>query len=327
MRGGRAVDALKTLALTALALTAFAGNSILCRLALGRHAIDPASFTLVRLASGAITLWLVIVIRTGVIRTGVIRTGVIRTGVIRNRRAAVTHGTWFSAGLLFVYAATFSFAYLTLSAGTGALILFAGVQMTMMAAGLRAGERLHPLGWAGTALAVGGLCYLVSPGVSAPSPAGAALMATAGIAWGLYSLQGRRASEAMSTTMGNFVRATPFALGGSLIAFAQFHLSPAGAAMALLSGSVTSGIGYVFWYSALPALGATRGATVQLAVPLLATAGGVLFLSEALSMRLSVAAVVILGGIGMVFWRPAQPKAGREGGQTRAAGDGTAGAR
>ena len=282
---------MNTLALTALALTAFAGNSILCRLALGRHAIDPASFTLIRLASGAFTLWLVIVIRNRV----------IRNRMIQNRRAVVTHGNWFSAGLLFVYAVTFSFAYVTLSAATGALILFAGVQMTMMAVGLRAGERLHPHGWAGTALAIGGLCYLVSPGVSAPSPVGTALMATAGIAWGLYSLEGRRASNATLTTMGNFIRTMPFALGGSLVAIAHLHLSPAGALMALLSGSVTSGIGYVVWYAALPALGATRGATVQLAVPLLAAAGGVLFLSEALTIRLSVAAVAILGGIGMVF--------------------------
>jgi drug/metabolite transporter (DMT)-like permease len=289
MRGNHAADTLNTLALTALALTAFAANSILCRLALGRQVIDPASFTLIRLASGAFTLWLIV--------------------IIRNRRAAVTHGSWFSAGLLFVYAVTFSFAYLTLSAGTGALILFAGVQMTMMAAGLRAGERLHPHGWAGTTLAVGGLCYLLSPGVSAPSPDGAALMATAGISWGLYSLQGRRTSDATSTTMGNFVRATPLALLGSLVAFTHLHLSPAGLALALLSGSITSGIGYVVWYAALPALGATRGATVQLAVPMLAAAGGVLFLSEALTFRLSVAAMFILGGIGMVFRRPAQPTA------------------
>jgi drug/metabolite transporter (DMT)-like permease len=226
-------------------------------------------------------------------------------------RAAVTHGNWFSAGLLFMYAVTFSFAYLTLSAGNGALILFAGVQMTMMAAGLRAGERLHLHGWAGTALAVGGLCYLVSLGVSAPSPDGAVLMATASISWGLYSLQGRRASDAMTTTMGNFFRATPLALLGSLVAIAHLHLSPVGVVLALLSGSVTSGIGYVVWYAALPALGATRGATVQLAVPVLAAAGGVLLLSEALTFRLSVAAMLILGGIGMVFRRPAQSKAGR----------------
>lgn len=293
MPASRAVDALITLALTVLSLTAFAANSILCRLALGRQAIDPASFTLMRLASGAFMLWLIIV---------------IRNRVIRNRRVAVTHGNWFSAVLLFVYAATFSFAYLTLSAGTGALILFAGVQMTMMVAGFRAGERLHPHGWAGTALAVGGLCYLVSPGVSAPSPVGAALMATAGIAWGLYSLQGRQALDATSTTMGNFVRATPFALAGSFIAIAHLHLSPAGAVLALVSGSVTSGIGYVIWYAVLPALGATRGATVQLAVPVLAAAGGVLFLSEALTFRLSIAAMSILGGIGMVFRRPAQTR-------------------
>lgn len=282
---------MNTLALTVLALTAFASNSILCRLALGRHAIDPATFTSIRLVSGAFTLWLIF--------------------VIRNQRAAVTHGNWLSAGLLFVYAIAFAFAYVTLSAGTGALILFAGVQMTMMAAGLRAGERLHSRGWAGIALAVGGLCYLVSPGLSAPSPAGAVLMTTAGIAWGLYSLQGRRTSNPTSTTMGNFVRASPFALLGSLVAISHLHLSPAGVVLALLSGSITSGIGYVVWYTVLPSLGATRGATVQLAVPLLAAVGGVVFLSEAFTFRLSAATMAILGGIGMVLWRPPQPKPGR----------------
>jgi len=273
---------LNTVALTALALTAFAANSILCRLALGQHNIDPASFTLIRLASGAVVLWLIVSIRHG--------------------RAAVTHGTWYAAGLLFVYAVAFSFAYLTLSAGTGALILFAGVQMTMMSAGLQAGEHMQTRGWLGTVLAIGGLCYLLWPGVSAPSPVGAALMATAGIAWGLYSLQGRRSTDATATTMGNFVRATPFAMLSSLLTIAHLHVEAAGVALALLSGMVTSGIGYVIWYAVLPALGATRGATVQLVVPVLTALGGVVLLSEALTVRLVLASTMIVVGIGMVLW-------------------------
>jgi drug/metabolite transporter (DMT)-like permease len=266
---------LKTAGLTLAALTAFAANSILCRLAL------------IRLASGARALWLIV--------------------LIGGRRATLVHGTWSSAGMLFVYAAAFSFAYLSLSAGTGALILFAAVQITMMAAGLRAGERLQARGWFGIALAVGGLGYLVSPGVSAPSPLGAALMATAGVAWGFYSLEGRRSAQATAATMGNFILATPFALLLSLITFAQLRLSPTGMLLALLSGAVTSGMGYVVWYAVLPTLGATRGATVQLAVPVLTALGGVMMLSEELTVRLVTSTVAIVMGIGLVLWRTERP--------------------
>jgi drug/metabolite transporter (DMT)-like permease len=278
---------LKTAGLTLAALTAFAANSILCRLALGHQQLDPASFTLIRLASGALALWLIV--------------------LIGGRRATLVHGTWSSAGMLFVYAAAFSFAYLSLSAGTGALILFAAVQITMMAAGLRAGERLQARGWFGIALAVGGLGYLVSPGVSAPSPLGAALMATAGVAWGFYSLEGRRSTQATAATMGNFILATPFALLLSLITFAQLRLSPTGMLLALLSGAVTSGMGYVVWYAVLPTLGATRGATVQLAVPVLTALGGVMMLSEELTVRLVTSTVAIVMGIGLVLWRTERP--------------------
>src|SRR3990172_4836369 len=214
----------KTLALTALAMTAFAANSVLCRMALGQNAIDAASFTFVRVASGALTLWLMV--------------------WVKNKSVAVTHGDWFSAGMLFLYAVTFSFAYRTLSAGTGALILFGAVQLTMVFSGLRVGERPPAGTWLGIALAMGGFVYLVSPGLSAPSPVGAALMTVAGITWGLYSLQGRQTEDAAATTMGNFMRAVPFALLASLVTFMNVDLSLGGIMLAILSGAIASGIGY-----------------------------------------------------------------------------------
>lgn len=270
---------------TALAMTAFAANSVLCRMALGHDTIDAASFTLIRLASGALTLWLIV--------------------LVRNKTPAMTHGDWFSAGMLFLYAVMFSFAYITLSTGTGALILFGTVQLTMVFAGICAGERPHARAWFGIALAMGGFIYLVSPGLSAPSPVGATLMAVAGIAWGLYSLQGRRSTNATATTMGNFVRAVPFALLISLLTIMNLDLSMAGAVLAVLSGAIASGIGYVIWYAALPGLAATHGATVQLSVPVLAALGGVMFLSESLTLRLLMASIAILLGIGMVLWSSA----------------------
>ena len=277
----------KTLVLTALAMTAFAANSVLCRMALGQNAIDAASFTFVRVASGALTLWLMV--------------------WVKNKSVAVTHGDWFSAGMLFLYAVTFSFAYRTLSAGTGALILFGAVQLTMVFSGLRVGERPPAGTWLGIALAMGGFVYLVSPGLSAPSPVGAALMTVAGITWGLYSLQGRQTEDAAATTMGNFMRAVPFALLASLVTFMNVDLSLGGTVLAILSGAIASGIGYVIWYSALPGLAAIHAATVQLSVPVLAALGGILLLSESLTLRLWIAAVAILLGIGIVLWSPVHP--------------------
>lgn len=272
---------LLTVALAALTLVAFAANSVLCRLALGGGAIDAASFTTIRVASGAAMLLLV--------------------SRLTRTRGSGLGGNWGSAVVLFLYALPFAFAYTTLSTGTGALILFGCVQATMMIAALRAGERPTLLEWAGLAAAIAGLVYLVSPGLSAPDPPGAALMGIAGVSWGLYSLRGRGSSDPVGTTTGNFLRATP------LVALAGASLWPAsvvswrGATLALVSGAVTSGLGYVIWYRTLRRITATRAAIVQLPVPLLTAIGGVIVLSESVSTRLVVAAVLILGGVGLAI--------------------------
>lgn len=274
---------LQTSALTAVAMLAFAANSLLCRLALLHGEIDPASFAGIRLVSGAIVLALIVRFRT--------------------QTHAPTRVDWLAAVMLFVYVAFFSFAYLTLSAGTGALILFGAVQLTMFSVGLRSGETFSVVAWLGLALAVAGLVYLVSPGIAAPPLIGAALMAVAGIAWGVYSLRGRGVADPLAATAGNFMRAAPFALLMSVVFIAGFHAhaSEAGIVLAIASGAITSGIGYVVWYAALRKLTAMRAATVQLSVPLIAACGGVAFLSEAITPRLIAASAAILGGIAMVL--------------------------
>jgi drug/metabolite transporter (DMT)-like permease len=269
-----------TATLTVLALIAFAANSLFCRLALAEPLIDPASYTAVRLITGAITLWIIAVFR-------------------RNGSSGKSGGSWISAAMLFLYAVTFSFAYISLSAGTGALILFAAVQITMIAVGLYAGERPGILEWLGLLIAIAGLIYLVSPGVTAPSTIGSVLMATAGIAWGVYSLRGRGASNPIRVTTDNFLRTVPLAIAVFLLCLPVLTITPRGLLWAALSGSITSGVGYVLWYAALPRLTATRAATVQLAVPVLAAIGGVTVLAEAVSLRLVISAVVILGGVGL----------------------------
>ncbi|MFL6672482.1 MAG: DMT family transporter [Massilia sp.] len=273
--------AVQTAALTGAAMLAFAANSLLCRLALQQGSIDPASFASIRLVAGAIML----------------------AAITRYQGPPAVPGKpdWMSAAMLFAYAAFFSFAYVTLPAGTGALILFGAVQLTMFSAGLRAGERFAAIAWCGLALASGGLVYLVLPGVAAPSPVGAAMMAMAGMAWGIYSVRGRRAGDPLTATAGNFARAVPLTLVLSLLFLANARASAAGAGLAILSGAVTSGLGYVLWYAVLGRLGAMQAATVQLAVPLIAALGGVAFLAEAFSARLAVAAVAILGGIALVL--------------------------
>ncbi|MGA3704924.1 DMT family transporter [Ralstonia nicotianae] len=273
--------ALRTVLLTSITMVAFASNSLLCRLALQHASIDAASFSSIRLVSGAVTL--AVIARAG-------------SGGTPPARA-----DWPAAAMLFVYVAFFSFAYLTLSAGTGALILFGAVQLTMLGAGLRAGERFEPLGWLGFVLALGGLVYLVSPGVTAPTPLGAALMAVAGVAWGVYSLRGRGQANPLAATAGNFLRAAPMALALSALLHSRAHASPAGIALALASGAVTSGIGYVIWYAALKGLSAIRAAAVQLSVPPVAAFSAVLFLGELLTPRLATASAAILGGIALVL--------------------------
>ncbi|MEO8124110.1 MAG: DMT family transporter [Burkholderiales bacterium] len=261
---------------------AFAANSLLCRLALHAPAlIDPGSFASLRIASGAIVLALIVRLKSGPV--------------------AVVRPDWLAAVALFAYAALFSFAYRLLSASTGALVLFGAVQLTMFGAGLRAGERFVPLGWLGFMLAVGGLVYLVSPGLAAPPTAGAALMIGAGIAWGVYSLRGRAGNDPLAATASNFLRATPFALVASLLLIGQMHADARGVALAVTSGAITSGMGYVIWYAALRGLSALSAATVQLSVPPIAALGGVVLLSEAISLRLVVASIATLGGIALVL--------------------------
>jgi drug/metabolite transporter (DMT)-like permease len=281
----------RTIALTALAMAAFAANSLLCRLALQRSSIDAASFSSVRLVSGALVLLVIVRLRSS---------------------SAVTARTdWLAATMLWAYVAAFSFAYITLPAGSGALILFGAVQLTMFVAGLWAGERFTPLAWGGFVLAVAGLLVLVSPGLAAPSLPGTALMAGAGIAWGVYSLRGRNAGEPVAATAGNFLRAAPLALllsAASLLFAGPPHASANGIVLAVVSGAITSGLGYVIWYAALPHLTALRAATVQLAVPPLAALGGVWWLSEALTLRLVLSSAAVLGGIALVLASRARGK-------------------
>ncbi len=267
--------------LTVVAMGAFAANSLLCRLALGQELIDAASFTTVRVISGAVTLGLIVALR----------------------RRTTDRGTadWRTAAMLFTYMAFFSFAYISLSAGTGALILFGAVQLTMFIFALRQGEHFPLLSWAGLTLALVGLVYLVSPGVTAPDPLGAVLMTIAGCAWGIYSLLGRDAADPLEATARNFVYSVPPVLMVSLFYLPDFSSSSNGLALAATSGAITSGGGYVIWYAALRGLTATRAATVQLSVPAIAAFGGVVMLSEEITLRLLLASAATLGGVGIVL--------------------------
>ena len=269
-----------TLMLTVLAMLAFAGNSLLCRFALQETAIDAASFTSLRLLSGAVSLWLIVYLRGG---------------------GLVVSGSWASALALFAYAAAFSFAYISLPAATGALLLFGAVQATMIGYGLWSGEHMTLRQWVGLVMALLGLVGLLSPGLSAPPLSGALLMLGAGIAWGVYSLRGRGGGDATAVTAGNFVRAVPMALALSLLARPVLSVDVEGAWYAVVSGALASGVGYALWYRALPGLRPVSAATVQLSVPVIAALGGVMFLSEAPGVRLVLASLAILGGIALVI--------------------------
>lgn len=269
-------------ALTALTMAAFAANSVLCRLALSTTAIDAATFTAVRVGAGALALWAVVRLRRG---------------------AGASGGSWASAGALFLYAAAFSVAYLALTTGTGALLLFGAVQLTMIGWGLWRGERLSARQTVGMVAALGGLVYLVLPGLEAP-PLGAALvMVASGVGWGVYSLRGRGSVQPAVDTAGNFARASVLAVafGAAWWFFGTSAIDARGLGYAVLSGAVTSGLGYVVWYAVLPSLRATSAATVQLSVPVLAALGGVVFVGEAVTLRLALASVLTLGGIALVL--------------------------
>jgi drug/metabolite transporter (DMT)-like permease len=310
--------------LTLLAMIAFASNSLLCRAALKETAIDAASFTFIRIFSGAAALWLILQTRRKLVvertasplvesSSGPPATAKVRAGqavgqggsLVTNASPARTHsslrnGNWLSAFALFAYAAAFSFAYNTLSAGTGALLLFGAVQATMILWGFRKGERLHPIQIAGLVVAVGGFVLLVLPGLSAPPLIGSILMLGAGVAWGVYSLRGKAVPDATASTTGNFVRAVPFAALVSVIMVPKMHLDSLGVTYAVISGAITSGLGYVIWYAALAGLKAASAATVQLSVPILAATGGILLLGEPITLRYVIASIAVLGGIFLV---------------------------
>ncbi|MEO5958309.1 MAG: DMT family transporter [Opitutaceae bacterium] len=272
----------RTIAFVCFAMLAFAANSLFCRLALGRATIDAATFTLVRLGAGAVVL--------------------VAINFARQPRAA---GVWTCNGVsalaLFVYAGAFSLAYRQLPAGTGALLLFGAVQATMLGAALLHGEHPRRGEWLGLLIALAGLVYLISPGLSAPPAVGSALMVLAGIAWGVYSLRGRKLGDPLANTAANFVWAVPLAVLFCFTPFGATHVTSAGVMWAVLSGALASGLGYAVWYSALPALTATRAATVQLTVPVIAAFGGVTFLGETISARLILASLLVLGGVGLAI--------------------------
>jgi drug/metabolite transporter (DMT)-like permease len=265
---------------TVAALVGFAANSLLCRRALGTASIDAWSFTAVRLSSGAVVLFLL-----------------ARAG--STSRADRQSGSWRSAGALFLYAASFSLAYLRLNAGVGALVLFAAVQATMIGWSIRAGNRPGALEWTGLAIAFSGLAVLAWPGAVAPDPVGLVLMAAAGIGWAVYSLRGRASRSPLRTTASNFLRSVPFALAclAAAATVSPTHASPSGISLAVASGAIASGLGYTLWYTALPGLSATRAAIVQLSVPALAAAAGVVLLGETPTWRLAISASMILGGV------------------------------
>jgi drug/metabolite transporter (DMT)-like permease len=273
---------IKPLVFTTLALIAFAANSVLCRLALGEKTIDAAGFTSVRLLSGALVLFCILKFSN-------------------KKNGSSTKGSWSAAFMLFLYAVTFSFAYLTLNTGTGALILFGSVQITMILRSLFSGNRLLPIEWMGVIVAFSGIVYLVLPGVTAPSFTGFSLMASAGIAWGLYTLKGRGSANPLSDTTYNFLRSVPFMIVLGMFFFQNVHISREGVILAAISGGITSGIGYTLWYIALRGLSATQAAVVQLLVPVIAGFGGIVFISEPISLRLALSALLTLGGILMVI--------------------------
>ncbi|MEQ1933273.1 MAG: DMT family transporter [Fimbriimonadaceae bacterium] len=267
------------IALTALALTSFAANSLLCRLALAGREIDPLSFTVVRLVCGAALLAVV--------------------AASTKRPQFQKQGSWISGLMLFAYAMAFSLAYLGLTAATGALILFGTVQATMIAGALLNRQKVGTIQWIGIILATTGLVYLTLPGLNAPPLTSAIWMFVAGVSWGIYSLHGRGSKDPIADTAANFLRSLPFAIPLLVLILLNRHFTPLGLGLAVLSGAITSGLGYVAWYSALPYLGSARAATVQLLVPILAAAGGIALLGETMSLRLALAGGLTLGGVAL----------------------------
>ena len=269
---------IKTIIYTTLALIAFAANSVICRLALKDGAIDPGLFTSIRLSSGAAVLIALVFLK-------------------KNRRHEKSKGSWTSAGMLFLYAAAFSYAYVSLETGIGALIAFGVVQITMIASSLISGYKMNGMEWLGILLALAGFLYLLLPGASAPSLSGFILMSLSGIGWGIYSLRGKKSKHPLVDTAYNFLRSLPFLILLIYFLAQESNYSTKGILLALLSGIVTSGIGYTIWYTALKGLNSIQASIVQLLVPVLAAIGGVIFIGELISLRLMASSLMILGGI------------------------------
>jgi len=276
---------LKISLLTSIALIALAANSVLCRLALGAEAMDPVSFTLVRLLSGVLALMALL------------------WGInLKNKQKGVPAGSYKSAGMLFLYAIAFSIAYLDLDTGIGALILFGSVQLTMITVGIFTGQRLHTVEWCGLALAFSGFVYLVLPGLSTPSVFGFVLMTLAGVAWGGYTLMGRGSQNPLADTAYNFFRTWPFLLVLVVWLFWQgAEVSSKGLFYAVVSGAITSGVGYAIWYAVLKYYTSTQAGVLQLSVPLIAALGGVVFVGEQITLALTISSIMILGGIFLVI--------------------------
>ena len=279
---------IKIIASTLFALFAFAANSVLCRLALGDNTIDAASFTTVRLLSGITILFVIIT---------------ITSKVNRPDEKVKTKGSWFAAAMLFIYALAFSFGYISLDTGTGALILFGAVQITMIISSVISGNKLHFFEWLGLTVAFTGFVYLIIPSLTTPSLTGFILMSISGIAWAFYTLIGRGSNNPLNDTAYNFLRTSPFVLTLIAIVFSvsHIHITPMGIMLAVLSGAIASGIGYFVWYMALAGLSVTQAAVVQLFVPIIAALGGVIFTSEMITLRLVESSALVLGGILMVI--------------------------
>ncbi|MEO0449368.1 MAG: DMT family transporter [Pseudomonadota bacterium] len=278
-------DLIRLFALTALAMIAFAANSVLGRLGLIATDIGAGTFAIIRLISGALVL----------------------VAICRLQSRPLS-GSWSGGLMLLIYAGFFSYAYLALAAGMGAIILFAMVQITMLGWGLARGEVLSALQWSGFVIAVIALIWLVSPGLEAPPFWAAAMMAIAGMGWGAYSLIGRSVTDATAATAGNFVRASVLALpclGAALALFPEPRPPMDGVVIAIASGAITSGLGYVIWYQALKGLTATRAGIAQLSVPAIAAIGGVVFLSEPVTLRFTLATMAILSGVALAVLTPA----------------------
>ncbi len=281
---------IKNICFTTLALIAFAANSVLCRLALGDDSIDAASFTIIRLLSGAITLWVLLHFK--------------KIFYSKSNNQEESKGSWYGSLMLFIYALTFSFAYITLDTATGALILFGSVQITMILINTIKGNRLHIVEWFGVVLAFIGFVYLMLPGINTPSAFGFILMTISGIAWGLYTLNGRSSENPLMDTAHNFIKTIPLVIVVALIQLLimkNTHLSSTGIILAILSGAIASGVGYSIWYSALPNLSVVLSAVLQLLVPVIAALGGVLLVNELITQRLLLSALMILGGILLVI--------------------------